>query len=290
MNKLQHGLILVISSVFFIVLLLLGFYGHHYSNNNYLQINFLDIGQGDATLITTTEGQHILIDCGPPDQAILNALDQQLAWWDRNINLIIITHDHADHWGGLKEILKKYKVNQIILAQPPQISSDLASILDGFGSKGTKITNLYAPAIINLTDGSRLTILWPTQEDVVEQKNINNQSLVIKWQYGQKLFLWTGDLESDAEDKLLARYINQGSINILKVAHHGSWTATSPQWLSYWQPDLAVISVGANNNLGLPSEITLDRLKRQGIPIWRTDIDKRLIIYTDGQALWRVRK
>jgi len=287
MNKPQSRLILVVSSIFFIVLLLLGFYSHYHSNNNYLQIIFLNIGQGDATLITTTEGQHILIDCGPPDQAILNALDQQLAWWDRNIDIIIITHDHADHWGGLKAILKKYKVNQIILAQPPQMSTDLTSILDSFSRKGTKITNLYAPAIINLTDGSRLAILWPTQEDIVEQKNINNQSLVIKWQYGQKSFLWTGDLETDAEDKLMARYINQEPINVLKVAHHGSWTATSPQWLNYWQPDLAVISVGINNNLGLPNEITLDRLKRQGISIWRTDIDNRLVIYTDGQALWR---
>lgn len=287
MNKPQSRLILVVSSIFFIVLLLLGFYSHYHSNNNYLQIIFLNIGQGDATLITTTEGQHILIDCGPPDQAILNALDQQLAWWDRNIDIIIITHDHADHWGGLKAILKKYKVNQIILAQPPQMSTDLTSILDSFSRKGTKITNLYAPAIINLTDGSRLAILWPTQEDIVEQKNINNQSLVIKWQYGQKSFLWTGDLETDAEDKLMARYINQEPVNVLKVAHHGSWTATSPQWLNYWQPDLAVISVGINNNLGLPNEITLDRLKRQGISIWRTDIDNRLVIYTDGQALWR---
>lgn len=287
MNKPQSRLILVVSSIFFIVLLLLGFYSHYHSNNNYLQIIFLNICQGDATLITTTEGQHILIDCGPPDQAILNALDQQLAWWDRNIDIIIITHDHADHWGGLRAILTKYKVNQIILAQPPQMSTDLTSILDSFSSKGTKITNLYAPAIINLTDGSRLAILWPTQEDIVEQKNINNQSLVIKWQYGQKSFLWTGDLETDAEDKLMARYINQEPINVLKVAHHGSWTATSPQWLNYWQPDLAVISVGINNNLGLPNEITLDRLKRQGISIWRTDIDNRLVIYTDGQALWR---
>jgi len=287
MNKPQSRLILVVSSIFFIVLLLLGFYSHYHSNNNYLQIIFLNIGQGDATLITTTEGQHILIDCGPPDQAILNALDQQLAWWDRNIDIIIITHDHSDHWGGLKAILKKYKVNQIISAQPPQMSTDLTSILDSFSSKGTKITNLYAPAIINLTDGSRLAILWPTQEDIVEQKNINNQSLVIKWQYGQKSFLWTGDLETDAEDKFMARYINQEPINVLKVAHHGSWTATSPQWLNYWQPDLAVISVGINNNLGLPNEITLDRLKRQGISIWRTDIDNRLVIYTDGQALWR---
>ena len=290
MNKPQSRLILVISLVIFIVLLLLGLYVHYSSNNNYLQITFLDIGQGDATLITTTKGQHILIDCGPSDQAILNALGQQLAWWDRNIDIIIISHDHADHWGGLREILKKYQVSQIILAQPPQISADFASILDSFSSQGTKITNLYAPAIINLSDGSRLTILWPTQEDIIEQKNINNQSLVIKWQYGQKSFLWTGDLETDAEDKLMARYITQRPINILKVAHHGSWTATSPQWLSYWQPDLAVISVGTNNNLGLPNEITLDRLKRQGITIWRTDIDDQLVIYTDGQALWRPKK
>ena len=288
MLKPKSKLILSLTLLYFI---LLGCFTvrYYYRDNHYLKIVFLNIGQGDATLITTATKKHILIDCGP-DQAILNALDQELSWWDRTIDIVIISHDHADHWGGLSDLVKKYKIEQVILAKPSQISSEFASVLNNISTQNIKITNLYAPAIVNLDDGSKLSIIWPTEANIAEQDNINNQSLVIKWQYGQKFFLWTGDLESDAEDELMANYTVNEPINILKIAHHGSWTATSPRWLNYWQPDLAVISVGANNSLGLPNEIILDRLKRQGVQIWRTDINGKLVIYTDGQTLWRANK
>ena len=238
-------------------------------------------------LITTTSGQNILIDCGP-NQQILSALSRKLRWWDRHLDIIIISHDHADHWGGLPYLINKYPIQQIILAQPPQLSTELANVLNDAQQKGIIINDVRAPAVIKLSDNSQLTILWPTNEQLIRyQDNINNQSLVILWQYGHNKFLWTGDLEADAESELLAQQPIGQPIDILKIAHHGSLTATSLAWLNYWQPKIAVISLASTNKFGLPSQLIIDRLRRLGIRLWRTDQLSDFNILSNGQLIWQ---
>ena len=252
-----------------------------------LRISYLDIGQGDAALITTASGQNILIDCGP-NQQILAALSRRLRWWDRRLDMIIVSHDHADHWGGLPYLINKYPIQQIILAQPPRLSTELAGALNNAKHKGIIINNIRAPAVIKLSDNSRLTILWPTSEQLLRyQDNINNQSLVILWQYGHNKFLWTGDLETAAENELLAQQPTGRPIDILKIAHHGSLTATSLTWLNYWQPKMAVISLASTNKFGLPSQLIIDRLRRLGIRLWRTDQLGDFNIWSNGQLIWQ---
>ena len=252
-----------------------------------LRISYLDIGQGDAALITTASGQNILIDCGP-NQQILAALSRRLRWWDRRLDMVIISHDHADHWGGLPYLINKYPIQQIILAQPPRLSTELAGALNNAKQKGIIINNIRAPAVIKLSDNSRLTILWPTSEQLLRyQDNINNQSLVILWQYGHNKFLWTGDLETAAENELLAQQPTGRPIDILKIAHHGSLTATSLAWLNYWQPKMAVISLASTNKFGLPSQLIIDRLRRLGIRLWRTDQLSDFNIWSNSQLIWQ---
>lgn len=257
------------------------------STSSLLQISYLDVGQGDAALITTASGQNILIDCGP-NQQILAALSRRLRWWDRRLDMIIVSHDHADHWGGLPYLVNKYPIQQIILAQPPRLSTELAGALNNAKQKGIIINNIRAPAVIKLSDNSRLTILWPTSEQLIRyQDNINNQSLVILWQYGQNKFLWTGDLEAVAENELLAQQPTGRPIDILKIAHHGSLTATSLAWLNYWQPKIAIISLSSINKFGLPSQLIIDRLRRLGIRLWRTDQLSDFDIWSNGQLIWQ---
>lgn len=259
-------------------------------NKNLLKIVYLDVGQGDASLITTASRQNILIDCGP-DQIILSALNRHIRWWNKQIDLVIISHDHADHWGGLIYLSKKYQINKVLLAIPPKLSNELSALLKQLASQETKIINLYAPAEIKLPDNSRLSILWPNNQQINDFiDDPNNQSLVILWQYGLNSFLWTGDLESTAENKIINNKKLSKSINLLKIGHHGSWTASSPDWLNYWQPNLVLISVGLNNKFNLPSQITIDRLKRLNIKIWRTDLDGDLVIYSNGQLVWQIKK
>lgn len=257
------------------------------STSSLLRISYLDVGQGDAALITTASGQNILIDCGP-NQQILAALSRRLRWWDRRLDMIIVSHDHADHWGGLPYLINKYPIQQIILAQPPRLSTELAGALNDARQKGIIINNIRAPAVMKLSDNSRLTILWPTSEQLIRyQDNINNQSLVILWQYGQNKFLWTGDLETVAENELLAQQPTGRPIDILKIAHHGSLTATSLAWLNYWQPKMAVISLSSTNKFGLPSQLIIDRLRRLGIRLWRTDQLNDFDIWSNGQLIWQ---
>jgi len=257
------------------------------STSSLLRISYLDVGQGDAALITTASGQNILIDCGP-NQQILAALSRRLRWWDRRLDMIIVSHDHADHWGGLPYLVNKYPIQQIILAQPPRLSTELAGALNNAKQKGIIINNIRAPAVIKLSDNSRLTILGPTSEQLIRyQDNINNQSLVILWQYGQNKFLWTGDLEAVAENELLAQQPTGRPIDILKIAHHGSLTATSLAWLNYWQPKMAVISLSSTNKFGLPSQLIIDRLRRLGIRLWRTDQLSDFDIWSNGQLIWQ---
>lgn len=259
-------------------------------NKNLLKIVYLDVGQGDASLITTASRQNILIDCGP-DQIILSALNRHIRWWNKQIDLVIISHDHADHWGGLIYLSKKYQINKVLLAIPPKLSNELSALLEQLSNQETKIINLYSPAEIKLPDNSRLSILWPNNQQINDFiDDPNNQSLVILWQYGLNSFLWTGDLESTAENKIINNKKLSKSINLLKIGHHGSWTASSPDWLNYWQPNLALISVGLNNKFNLPSQITIDRLKRLNIKIWRTDLDGDLVIYSNGQLVWQIKK
>ncbi|HQB51265.1 MAG TPA: MBL fold metallo-hydrolase [bacterium] len=279
MYKLKLAIILIIAILFLIS------YGLSWRLQRYLDLYYLDIGQGDATLIINTKRQKILIDCGP-DQKTVEQLDLLLPFWDRKIDYLFISHDHDDHWGGLAAILNKYQINKIFLAYPPKISSGLSASLDLAKNKGSLITNLTAPATIILPDQSRLKILWPTPEQLQQWSDEpNNQSLVIYWLYGQKSFLWTGDLESSAEEILLKKLPPR--VDIIKIAHHGSWTATSPKWLESWQPTAAIISVGLNNKFNLPTPITLERLKRLNIKHWRTDQLGRIHLSTDGQTIWR---
>lgn len=279
MSKLKLLIILIISTGFLIS------YGLNLKSNHYLNIYYLDVGQGDASLITTTKHQKILIDCGS-DKKTLEQLDSLLPFWNRKIDYLFISHDHDDHWGGLVNILDKYQVNQIFLARPIKLSSGLKAALTLAQAKGTVVSNLTAPATIKLSDTSLLKILWPTPEQLKQWSNEpNNQSLVIYWKYNQNSFLWTGDLETSAEEILLKKSLP--TTNIIKIAHHGSWTATSLKWLQVWQPQAAIISVGLNNKFNLPTPLTLERLKRLNIKFWRTDQVGQLHLFSDGHTIWR---
>ncbi len=248
-----------------------------------LEVNFFDVGQGDSIFIETPGNQQILIDGGPSSQ-VSERLSQEMPFWDRTIDLVILTHPEKDHMAGLLEVLKRYKVENILWTGvirnttewelwKKEISEEKANIK--IAQSGQKI----------ITSKSTLEIIYPlTNAAGQELEDSNNTSIVSRLVFGQNSFLFTGDIYKADELKLLGQGINLDS-DILKVSHHGSKTSTSQEFLEKVSPLAAVISAGKDNSYGHPTQEVLDILKNYGIRILRTDQNKNIKIIADGKKI-----
>ncbi len=250
----------------------------------YLEVIFLDVGQGDATLIKTPEGQNILID-GGEDEQIIKRLGRELPWWDKKIDLMMLTHPHSDHVGGLVDVLKRYAVSKVLYTGASHSSPDYIAWLEMIKEKKISLKIINHPQKIQLGENLVLEIVFPKeQSDIDKRTNLNNSSIVAKLVYGQNSFLLTGDAEMEVERKLLANR-DDLKADVLKVGHHGSNTSSTDIFLQAVQPSYAVIEVGENNSFGHPSPRVIKRLERRGVKIFRTDIDGSIKFTSDGVNL-----
>jgi len=255
--------------------------------DNKLRVSFLDVGQGDAILIQKGSMQ-ILIDGGPSPRAIAQDLSDQMPFWDRSIDLAILTHPHADHIAGLLEVLRRYDVGQVLY--PPSESESLLydEWVRFIGEAGIKSTVAQAGQTIDLGDGVIIEVLWPLVSPVkASDSDVDNNSVVVLLKDGDISFLLTGDSMSEAEWELIrARADIKGTV--IKVAHHGSASSTMAQFLAVVNPQAVVISVGANNTYNLPNSDVLLRLEGWvgENNIYRTDLNGTITFITDGERLW----
>lgn len=254
------------------------------ARSNHLEINFYDIGQGDAIFIDAPNNNQVLID-GGPDASILEKLGRDLPFYDRKIELVILTHPDKDHLFGLVEVLRRYKVDQI-LTTGILCSTAVCKEWDNLISqKNIPIKIAQAGQIIRIGEGLNLAVLYPFENlERKEIKNDNNTSIINRLVYGKKSFLFTGDAEMKVEKELLFSNINLDS-DILKVSHHGSKGATSNEFLKEVSPEAAIISVG-ENRWGMPHEELLERLDGNRIRVYRTDEDGDVKIISDGFSFW----
>jgi len=253
-----------------------------------LHVSFLDVGQGDAILIQTPDGQDILIDGGPDPQKINLELGEKLPFWDRTIDLLVCTQPHADHVTGLVEVLQRYKVKQVLDPGVSYNSSIYREWLRLVGDKGIEYNIARAGQEIDLGNGITIEILNPLAEFFQGTScDIDNNGVVLKLVWNKVSFLFTADIREEAEFELIGQRANLKS-TMLKVAHHGSDTSTSQQFLAAVDPEVAVISVGADNTFGHPSpevvERLIDRLGEDNV--YRTDEDGTIEFITDGERLW----
>jgi competence protein ComEC len=243
------------------------------------KIVFCDVGQGDAIYIRIKNKADVLIDAGP-DQKVLSCLGKYMPFWDRKIELIFISHNQKDHFGGINYILDRYQVGTVFLV------NDLNASLQSFKRLKEKILNTkikveeaFAGKKIGLMD-SLFTIIWPTRELV--SNNDNDFSSVILFESNDVVrnvatfrALFTGD----ASSFILSR-LSHGSlkkVDILKVPHHGSKNGLTKNFLDLADPKVAVISVGKNNSYGHPHKVVLDMLKAKNIKIQRTDEEGNIV-------------
>jgi competence protein ComEC len=253
-----------------------------------LRVSFLDVGQGDAILIQTPNGQNILIDGGPDPQKINLELSERLPFWDRTIDLVVSTQPQADHVTGLVEVLQRYNVEQVL---DPGVSYDSVIYQEWIRLIQTnriEYAITRAGQEIDLGNGVRMEVLNPP-ESLWEgtSDDVDNNGVVMRLSWNNVSFLFAADIRAEAEFELIGQRANLRS-TVLKIAHHGSDTSTSQHFLAAVDPEVAVICVGADNPFGHPSSEVLERLiDRLGKDnVYRTDQDGTIEFITDGETLW----
>jgi len=248
-----------------------------------LKIIFLDVGQGDAILLKTAEGQNVLVD-GGPDKSIIYKLDQYIPFYQRNIDLMILTHPDPDHLNGLIEVLKRYQVRSFIFNGVDDESVDYQQFLKKIDELGIKKEIVWQGKKINLIDGY-LDFLFPGQSLAGQNlKDDNEGSLIFKLVFGGKKILFVGDATQKVENQLLKEGIDL-SADILKVGHHGSKSSTGTNFLGKVKPIYAVISVGKDNKYGHPNLRVLKNLEDIQVQVLRTDQLSDIIFEIDGTDL-----
>jgi competence protein ComEC len=257
-----------------------------------LRMTVLDVGQGDSILLTGPSGGRMLIDTGPDPDRLVALLDQRLPAWDRRLDLVAVTHPHEDHVAGLALLLDRYRVGGVVepgMVGPGPGDAAFRRRLAELG----RATRIVAAGDRLLLDGIEISIHWPLPGRVPLRatgsgKEINNVSLVFDLRFGQRRLLLTGDVEEEIDPQLVARGLAgraSNRLDVLKVAHHGSGSATTDAFVEHLQPRIAVVSAGSGNPYGHPSRKTVERLEQAGAKLYRTDLDGTVEISTDGSDL-----
>ncbi|MDO8668880.1 MAG: ComEC/Rec2 family competence protein [Candidatus Buchananbacteria bacterium] len=244
-----------------------------------LAVYFLDVGQGDATLIRTPSGDDIIID-GGPNNVLIKKLGVYLPFYDKTIETIILTHPDNDHVAGLVEVLRRYKVEKILMTRVLSDSPSYQSFLDEVEINNIEVEVIASEETVDFGDGVFFNILYPIESFAGKTvESTNNTSITGQLVYASTSVMLTGDLE--VEESLVARGLNLKS-DIYHVGHHGSNNANDLKFVSAVNPKYAVISVGADNHYGHPQYRTLKNLESVGAEIFRTDKSGDLIFYSNG--------
>ncbi|MBU0458306.1 MBL fold metallo-hydrolase [Patescibacteria group bacterium] len=233
-----------------------------------LHAYFLNVGQGDSALLITPTGKQILID-GGPDMSSLEHLGKYMPFFDRSLDLVILTHPHADHLTSLTEVLRRYKIISIMLAGTESNVGRYQSMIDEIKVNSIPLIIPDPTKDIDIGDGVTLDIIWPDNAHN-NLKNENNSSIVLRVLYKDQSILLTGDIEEEVENQILKSGADI-TTNILKVPHHGSRTSSSTGFLLAVNPELAVISVGKENDHGHPSLEVVERYEGLGVSVRMTD-------------------
>ncbi len=249
------------------------------------EVVFFDVGQGDSALIKTHLGHYILIDAGD-GKDVLDKLSKEIPFYRKDIDLIVLSHDHADHLGGFLDLVESYDITNILwngVSGESTLSARWKREIDT-GDYNVKIARLGQRIS---ADDFFIDVLYPFDDISGDYFNdLNLSSVVVRVVYKDKSFLFMGDAYKENEEELIAmnkfcqdkreELICRGMIldsDVLKVGHHGSRTSTSENFIELVDPSLAIISAGEDNRYGHPHPETLELLERYGIRIARTDLE-----------------
>ncbi len=248
-----------------------------------LSVTVLDVGQGDAILVETPSGNRVLVDGGPGEAVLQAALGRHLPFYDRRIDLVTLTHPQADHAGGLPAVLEQYGVGAVLGSSTEPQSAAGDHWREVLAASRTPVIEATRGMAFDVGDGAILTVISPPTLSPHQSANLNDASIVLRLTYGSFSMLLTGDIGSEAEYGMERLGAGLQS-TVLKVAHHGSRTSTSADFLSLVDSSVAVISVGKDNRFGHPAPEVLERLEDQAV--YRTDQSGDVTVSTDGHKVW----
>jgi len=254
-------------------------------NPSDLTLHFLDVGQGDAAVLRTPGGHWVVVDAGPRSdkwdagrRVVVPYLTRHRA---ARIDVLVISHAHADHLGGVPALLDRYDPGLILEPGEPVRDPLYLEFLDRVAANGL-VWRPGRPGDHFEVDGVQFSVLHPDTGWTHWREDLNEDSLVLLVEYGAFQALFAGDAGIVAESLLIRR---SGAVDLLKVGHHGSRTASGNAWLDRLQAKAAVLSVGKINRYGHPNGETLERLARHSTAIWRTDRDGTVDVETDGRTM-----
>ncbi|MGD8584896.1 MAG: DNA internalization-related competence protein ComEC/Rec2 [Chloroflexota bacterium] len=252
-----------------------------------LHVSFLDVGQGDATFIQTPSGRQILVDGGAYPSVLFDHLGRHIPFWDRQIDLVIVTHPDADHAAALPGVLDRYEVGRLL--DNGQVGDELSyqALLEATVAHDVPIHHALAGETITVEDGVTLQLLNPTspQSLTLSPQSDNDQSIAFRLVYDDFSLLMTGDAGLAAEEAMVAGGRELTSV-VYKAGHHGAKTSSSAEFLAAVRPQIVVISAGAGNWYGHPDEEVLQRAESVGAAVLRTDELGTIEVISNGSAMW----
>lgn len=249
-----------------------------------LHLVFCNVGQGDAIFIRTPKGGDLIIDGGPDDQ-ILNCLGRHMPFWDRQLEMAILTHPQADHLVGLTSIIKSYSLMLFASSVLGEETEGLKELKRQIKRKKIETITVKQGDRFATKDGILLQVLWPAFAGASTGEP-NDLSVVSLLSYGEFKILLTGDAGAQISNQIE----NMPNVDVLKIPHHGSQTSLDEQFLNKVKPRLAIISVGKNNSYGHPAPETIKILSDKEIKILRTDEDGEIEIITDGKKCFLIQQ
>ncbi|EOU2013273.1 MBL fold metallo-hydrolase [Clostridium perfringens] len=277
----------IISSIIgIIVVLLAGYFGIDLTQDSKvpkdskLMISYMDVGQGDAAYIKVN-GNDILIDAGPRSNS-KELLEQLKAKNIDDFELVIATHPHEDHIGGMVDVFKEYEVKAFYSPKITHTTKTYENLVKAVKDEGLKTKELKGGMVIDLGEGAKFEVFTPQKS---EYEELNDYSPIMKLSFGDTSYLFTGDAEKLAEEEALAKYKTSLDSDVIKFGHHGSSSSSSNAFIEAVSPKYGIISCAKDNKYGHPHRETLDIIKKYNIKTFRTDTYGEIILTSDGKSI-----
>jgi competence protein ComEC len=271
----------IVAYVIFLFLALLGVFLYEAGRfgGGRLRVVFCDVGQGDGIYIRMPTGQDVLIDGGPNNEILL-CLSKNMPFWDRKIELMVLTHPDADHYTGLLPVAKQYEVGAFATSFTQKGVAGYQMLSDILREKGTKQRFVCQNDAFRFGEEVSLRIVWP-RSCTLSSTEKNDNSVIAVLAYEEFQVLLTGDAEENIGDF----YQNlAGDVDILKVPHHGSAGGVDEDYLQAVSPEVAILSTGVKNRYGHPAASVVKLLEKNNIKIFRTDRQGDIVVSSDGNT------